>query len=100
MMLYIVPGRGKLNCGVADIPNSSSPGCPAVVIAGLDPAIHVFRDTGKQDVDARAKRGHDAPFDFVIAGLDPTSSWPGLSRPSTSLSQESKTWMPKPGHDG
>src|SRR5665213_3213704 len=33
----------------------------------------------------------------------PASSWPGLSRPSTSLlNKESKTWIPgtKPGHDG
>jgi hypothetical protein len=27
-------------------------------MAGLDPAIHVLR-RGKQDVDARDKRGHD-----------------------------------------
>jgi hypothetical protein len=27
-------------------------------MAGLDPAIHVF-GSGKQDVDARDKRGHD-----------------------------------------
>jgi len=29
------------------------------VMAGLDPAIHVFVDAGKKDVDARVKRGHD-----------------------------------------
>jgi hypothetical protein len=28
-------------------------------MAGLDPAIHVFDLALKQDVDARAKRGHD-----------------------------------------
>ncbi len=28
------------------------------VMAGLDPAIHVF-NRNKQDVDARDKRGHD-----------------------------------------
>jgi hypothetical protein len=30
-----------------------------VVMAGLVPAIHVFRDGRKQDVDARHKAGHD-----------------------------------------
>jgi hypothetical protein len=31
-----------------------------IVMAGLDPAIHVFSHTrGRQDVDARDKRGHD-----------------------------------------
>ena len=29
------------------------------VMAGLDPAIHVFGAAGQQDVDARDKRGHD-----------------------------------------
>jgi hypothetical protein len=29
-----------------------------IVMAGLDPAIHVFRALG-QDVDARHKAGHD-----------------------------------------
>jgi len=29
------------------------------VMAGLVPAIHVFGATGKKDVDARDKRGHD-----------------------------------------
>jgi hypothetical protein len=29
------------------------------VMAGLDPAIHVFRLDLKKDVDARDKRGHD-----------------------------------------
>jgi hypothetical protein len=28
-------------------------------MAGLGPAIHVFDLAAKQDVDARAKRGHD-----------------------------------------
>jgi hypothetical protein len=28
-------------------------------MAGLDPAIHVFVETRKKDVDARDKRGHD-----------------------------------------
>jgi hypothetical protein len=28
-------------------------------MAGLDPAIHVFRAASKKDVDARDKRGHD-----------------------------------------
>jgi hypothetical protein len=30
---------------------------PVLVMAGLDPAIHVF--AAKKDVDARDKRGHD-----------------------------------------
>jgi hypothetical protein len=29
------------------------------VMAGLDPAIHVFLATGNKDVDARHKAGHD-----------------------------------------
>ena len=29
------------------------------VLAGLDPAIHVFHSCNKQDVDARDKPGHD-----------------------------------------
>jgi hypothetical protein len=28
-------------------------------MAGLDPAIHVFAEITKKDVDARDKRGHD-----------------------------------------
>ena len=31
----------------------------SVVMAGLDPAIHVFVATIKEDVDARLKAGHD-----------------------------------------
>ena len=31
----------------------------SVVMAGLVPAIHVFLESAKQDVDARVKRGHD-----------------------------------------
>jgi hypothetical protein len=29
------------------------------VMAGLDPAIHVFLSSGIKDVDARLKAGHD-----------------------------------------
>src|SRR6185437_14267806 len=32
---------------------------PSFVMAGLVPAIHVFLDSGTQDVDARDKPGHD-----------------------------------------
>jgi hypothetical protein len=32
-------------------------------MAGLDPAIHVFGASGKQDVDARDKPGHDEERD-------------------------------------
>ncbi len=32
-------------------------------MAGLVPAIHVFRLLFKKDVDARDKRGHDDPSD-------------------------------------
>jgi hypothetical protein len=35
--------------------------CLAAVMAGLVPAIHAFLEQSKQDVDARDKRGHDAP---------------------------------------
>jgi hypothetical protein len=31
----------------------------SAVMAGLVPAIHVFRKSAKQDADARVKRGHD-----------------------------------------
>jgi hypothetical protein len=31
----------------------------SVVMAGLDPAIHVFLASGIQDMDARLKAGHD-----------------------------------------
>jgi hypothetical protein len=39
----------------------------------LVPAIHVFLSSreSKQDVYARAKRGHDEQIQAVIAGLDP-----------------------------
>jgi hypothetical protein len=30
-----------------------------LVMAGLDPAIHVFGDACKEDVDTRDKPGHD-----------------------------------------
>jgi hypothetical protein len=32
---------------------------PTFVMAGLDPAIHVFFHREKEDVDARVKPGHD-----------------------------------------
>jgi hypothetical protein len=36
-----------------------------LVVAGLDPAIHVFvLDVKKEDVDARDKRGHDEEIDM------------------------------------
>jgi len=28
-------------------------------MAGLDPAVHVFAESWKEDVDARVKPGHD-----------------------------------------
>jgi len=31
----------------------------SVVVAGLDPAIHVFWMRPKKDVDTRDRRGHD-----------------------------------------
>jgi hypothetical protein len=34
-------------------------GLVSFVMAGLDPAIHVFVAERKKDVDARDKRGHD-----------------------------------------
>jgi hypothetical protein len=33
---------------------------PQIVMPGLVPGIHVFRDAEKQDVDSRDKPGHDA----------------------------------------
>jgi hypothetical protein len=30
-----------------------------IVMAGLDPAIHVFAGLGEEDVDARVKPAHD-----------------------------------------
>jgi len=32
-----------------------------LVMAGLDPAIHVFLASRSKDVDARHKAGHDEP---------------------------------------
>jgi len=72
---------------------------PSFVMAGLVPAIHVFELARPLDVDARDKRGHDggetvyeenqeARRETLIChgrGQSPPSSWPGLSRPSTSL---------------
>jgi hypothetical protein len=37
-------------------------------MAGLVPAIHVL--TGKKDVDARHRAGHD---DFILSDLKPTT---------------------------
>ena len=54
--------------------------CVSFVMAGLVPAIHVFAVARPQDVDARDKRGHDGREAVRF-----NSSWPGLSRPSTSL---------------
>jgi hypothetical protein len=67
-----------------------------LVMAGLVPAIYVFLGCCSEDVDARLKAGHD---DGVWPGFL-RSSWPGLSRPSTSFSVVAvKTWMPgsRPG---
>jgi hypothetical protein len=59
---------------VAELPNSAGAAQPGgrsactsghlvltlyVVMAGLDPAIHVFDLFGLKDVDARHKAGHD-----------------------------------------
>jgi len=35
--------------------------CLSAVMAGFMPAIHVLLEAQKEDVDARDKRGHDAP---------------------------------------
>jgi hypothetical protein len=51
------------------------------------PAIHVL-PARKKDVDGRI-RGHDEG-----RGRRFSPSWPGLSRPSTSLPHARKTWMP------
>src|SRR6185295_16856824 len=69
--------------------------------------IHAFLEFAKQDVDARHKAGHDGgeAVHFTRHGrachrVSRSSSWPGLSRPSTPfLSLRSNTWMPgiKPG---
>ena len=48
----------------------------SVVMAGLDPAIHVLPFVAPKDVDARDKPGHDesielppsAPYAFAISG--------------------------------
>jgi hypothetical protein len=37
-------------------------------MAGLDPAIHVFAHTAKEDVDARHKAGHDELGGPLVAG--------------------------------
>jgi hypothetical protein len=44
----------------------------SVVMAGLVPAIHfVFDRTGRKDVDARDKRGHDE-LNIAQLGINPT----------------------------
>jgi hypothetical protein len=45
--------------GVRSVRRQRAMVCP-IVMAGPDPAIHVFFATGhEEDVDARDKRGHD-----------------------------------------
>jgi hypothetical protein len=39
------------------------------VMAGLDPAIHVFLTYGVKDVDARDKRGHDEWVAAIAAAV-------------------------------
>jgi hypothetical protein len=62
-------------------------------MAGLVPAIHVFDVARPQDVDARHIGVRKRAVLWTAVSL--LSSWPGLSRPSTSLLlQGRKTWMP------
>jgi len=39
----------------------------SLVMAGLDPAIHVFLSTAHKDVDARDKPGHDGHPQNAVA---------------------------------
>jgi hypothetical protein len=45
-----------------------------LVMAGLDPAIHVFFAAKPQDVDARDKRGHDGSTESAQMRRDPHPS--------------------------
>ncbi len=46
-----------------------------IVMAGLDPAIHVFLSYSDKVVDARVKPGHDEPFFKRLVGFhSPASS--------------------------
>jgi hypothetical protein len=47
------------------IPAMRRRGNPHFVMAGLDPAIHVFLSRGSKDVDARLKAGHDEFHEVV-----------------------------------
>jgi hypothetical protein len=52
---------------------SSSPGKSAKrVFAPLVPAIHVFRDVERQDVDARHKAGHNEEERLAIGSKSPS----------------------------
>src|SRR3954454_20388678 len=78
------------------------------------PVAFAFAETSAADkVGCPERRPHPAPASAGLSHLTnlqsgaapPASSWPGLSRPSTSCEPaQSKTWMPGPrqpkaGHD-
>jgi len=48
-----------------------------IVVAGLDPAIHVFAGGGKKDVDARDKPGHDESSAQAVLSRSDCPSIPG-----------------------
>jgi hypothetical protein len=41
---------------------------------GLDPGIHVFYDSSKQDVDGRVKLGHDESKHILMLSVQPKAS--------------------------
>jgi len=68
-------------------------------MAGLVPAIHVFKLQCWKGVDARDKRGHDCGTErsvpFVPAQAETQPSWPGLpGHPCLQRCNIEKTWMP------
>jgi hypothetical protein len=46
-----------------------------LVMAGLVPAIHVFLQTCRKDVDARDKPGHDGAFADTLVRNSETYAW-------------------------
>jgi hypothetical protein len=56
------------------------------VMAGLVPAIHVFDETRKKDVDARHKAGHDESWAAAV-GIRRTSLFAGICK-------RAGTWRP------
>jgi hypothetical protein len=50
------------------------------VMAGLNPAIHVFLVRQQEDVDARHKAGHDERFESVLRSVSKTNDVQTVTR--------------------